>query len=257
MPKTLKANSIINIDALKNNCNHCGSAQFCLVRNLQESELLDFNALVKRRKSLQRGERLFQSGDYFLSFYIVDSGSVKSTIESKGGEQKITGFYFSGDLIGIDGFESGQHTYSVETLEVSSFCVIPFSLFEDVAKKIPALQLQLLRYISRELSREQELMLLLGRMGSKRRLASFLLAMSLQLQKKGCSARDINLSMTRHDIANYIGLATETVSRLLIQLQNEKTLGVRRKNIIIRNQRQLCSIANNCPEDEVGMSEIA
>jgi CRP/FNR family transcriptional regulator len=63
--------------------------------------------------------------------------------------------------------------------------------------------------------------------------------------------------MTRHDIANYLGLAIETVSRLLTQFQNEETLDVMRRNIVIRNQRQLCSIANNCPEDEVEMSGIA
>jgi CRP/FNR family transcriptional regulator len=257
MLKTLRTNSIISIDALKNNCNYCYSAQHCLVRDLKESELLDFNTLVKRRKPLQRGERLFLGGDSFHSLYVVHSGSVKTVIESKDGEQQITGFYFSGDLIGFDGFENGQHTYSVEALETSSFCEIPFSLFKGIAKKIPALQLQLLRYISREIIREQELMLLLGRMDSKRRLASFLIAISLQLQKKGYSTCDIDLSMTRHDIANYLGLAIETVSRLLTQLQNEGTLKVMHRNIIILNQRQLYSIADNCPEDKVDISAMA
>ena len=142
-------------------------------------------------------------------------------------------------------------------METSSFCEIPFSLFEDVAKKIPALQLQLFRYISREISREQELTLLLGRMDSRRRLASFLVTMSLQLQKKGYSACDINLIMTRHDIANYLGLAIETVSRLLTQFQKEGILDVKRRNILILNESQLYSIADNCREDEVEMSEMA
>jgi len=253
----LNTNHVISIDALKNNCNHCHSAPHCLVRNLKENDLLDFNNLVKRRKPLLRGERLFQAGDHFHSLYIVHSGSVKTTIDSKDGEQQVTGFYFSGDLIGIDGFENGEHAYSVETLETSSFCEIPFSLFESTAKKIPELQLQLFRSISREIRREQELMLLLGRMNSKRKLASFLIAMSFQLQKKGYSTYDINLSMTRHDIANYLGLAIETVSRLLTQFQNEGTLDVMRKNILILNQRQLYSIADNCPEDEVEMSGVS
>jgi CRP/FNR family transcriptional regulator len=256
MLNTIKTNSIISIDALKNNCNYCHSAQFCLVRNLKESELLDFNTLVKRRKPLQRGERLFQGGDSFFSLYIVYSGSVKTTIESKDGEEQITGFYSSGDLIGVDGFENGQHTYSVEALETSSFCEIPFSLFEDMAKKTPVLQMQLYRYISREISREQKLMLLLGRMNSRRKLATFLVTISLQLQQKGYSACNINLSMTRHDIASYLGLSIETVSRILTQLQNEKVLKVTCRNVIILNQRQLHSIANNCPADEVEVSEI-
>ena len=87
MLNTLKTNSIISIDALKNNRNYCHSAQFYLVRNLKESELFDFNTLAERRKPLQRGERLFQGGDSFHSLYIVHSGSVKTTIESKDGEE--------------------------------------------------------------------------------------------------------------------------------------------------------------------------
>jgi CRP/FNR family transcriptional regulator len=63
--------------------------------------------------------------------------------------------------------------------------------------------------------------------------------------------------MTRHDIANYLGLAIETVSRLLTQLQNEGTLKVMHRNIIILNQRQLYSIADNCPEDKVDISAMA
>jgi hypothetical protein len=70
MLKTLRTNSIISIDALKNNCNYCYSAQHCLVRDLKESELLDFNTLVKRRKPLQRGERLFLDGDSFIHFML-------------------------------------------------------------------------------------------------------------------------------------------------------------------------------------------
>jgi CRP/FNR family transcriptional regulator len=248
---------IISVDSLKSSCKNCHTEKFCLVKNLNDKELFDFNMLVKHRKPLQRGERLFQGGDSFHSLYIVQSGSVKTTVESKDGEQQITGFYFSGDIVGIDGFGSGRHTYSVEALETSSFCEIPFKQFEIVAKKIPLLQQQLFKYISREISREQELILLLGKMDSNRRLASFLMNMSSQLQQKGGSANNINLSMTRHDIANYLGLAIETISRILTQLHVKGVLDVMRRNIVILNQRQLSCIANNCSEDEVILEETA
>jgi CRP/FNR family transcriptional regulator len=248
---------VVDFKSINNSCKSCHSAKFCLVQNLKDKDLMDFNSIVKRRKPLQRGERLFQSGDVFHSVYIVHSGSVKITIESSDGEQQITGFYFPGDLVGVDGFENSSHVYTVETLETSSFCEISVKQFEAAAKKIPLLQQQFFKLISREIRHEQELMLLLGRMDSRRRLASFLVAMSSQLQAQGYSSHSINLSMTRHDIANYLGLAIETVSRLLTTFQNNDVLDVMRRNITIKDQRKLHGIAENRPEEECMLEKSA
>jgi CRP/FNR family transcriptional regulator len=242
-------NEVIDFKSINNSCKSCHAVKSCLAKNLKDNDLMDFNHIVKRRKPLQRGERLFQAGDTFHSLYIVHSGSVKITIESSDGEQQITGFYFPGDLIGIDGFGNGCHTYAVEALETSSFCDISVKQFEDATNRIPLLQQQFFKLISREIRHEQELMLLLGRMDSRRRLASFLVAMSSQLQAQGYSSHSINLSMTRHDIANYLGLAIETVSRLLTIFQNNDVLGVMRRNITIKDQRRLKNIAENRPEE--------
>lgn len=250
-------NDIIRFGAVKNKCQHCHAASFCVSKNLSGNDLAKFNTLIKRRKPLQRGERLFQAGDKFHSIYIVHSGSVKTYVESSDGEQQITGFYFAGDLLGIGGFEQNHHTYGVEALETSSFCEIPFKFFEAAVRELPILQEQFLCAVSREMTREQKLLLLLGKMDSRRRLATFLETMSRRMRAQGYSAQNINLSMTRHDIANYLGMAIETVSRLLTQLQVKGILSVMGRNIIINNQRQLLAIANNCMEEECRVEEIA
>ena len=250
-------NHVLGFKTLDNKCKHCYAASFCLSSGLSDTDLSDFDTLVKRRKPLQRGERLFYGGDDFRSLYIVHSGSVKTYVESSDGEQQITGFYFPGDLLGFDGFEKAKHTYSVEALETSSFCEVPARQFEEAARRIPRLQQQFFRFISTEISREQELMLLLGKMTSKRRLASFFINISLCMQKQGYAADSINLTMTRHDIANYLGLVIETVSRLLTDFHNKGVLKVMRRHIEIKNPRQLISIANNCAEDEYPLKDIA
>ena len=250
-------NDVIGFGDVKNSCKICRSAQFCLAKNLKDKDLMTFNAIVKRRKPLQRGERLFQSGDMFHSVYMVNSGSVKITMESSDGEQQITGFYFSGELIGIDGFETGRHTYSAEALETSSFCEIVFNQFEITAKQMPLLQQQLFKLIGREIRHDQELMLLLGRMDSRRKLAAFLIDISSQLQSHGYSSDSMNLSMTRHDIANYLGLAIETVSRLLTTFQNNGVLDVMRRRIIIKDKRKLKNIADNRFEEECVIEKSA
>jgi CRP/FNR family transcriptional regulator len=239
---------IVNIGSVKNKCKHCHAVSYCLSGKLDGEDLKDFTSLVKQRKPICRGERLFQSGNLFTSIYVVHTGSIKTYIESSDGEQQITGFYFPGDIIGIDAFDTGYHSSSAETLEPSSFCEMSVNRFKSLVREIPSLQHEFFCHISREIKNEQALMLLLGKMNSKRRLATFLLKMSDNIQIQGGSSQDINLKMTRHDIANYLGLAIETVSRLFTNYQNSEILGVNGRNIIIKNKNKLQSIAENCPE---------
>ena len=245
---------IIDFKAGKSRCKDCHAAPYCLSGHLNDKDLTVFNAISKHRKPLKRGERLIHNGQNFHSLYIVRSGSVKTYIESSDGEQQITGFYFPGDLLGIDGINSGYHIYNVEALESSSFCEIKFPNFEKLMQDIPSLQQQLFLRVSKEIGREQKLMLLLGRMDSKRKLACFIINMSSIMQLKGYSATHINLSMTRYDIANYLSLAIETVSRLFSGFQKEGILTVDRRDIVIQNMDKLKSIAQNNFDDLYGDS---
>lgn len=251
------ASEVVSFRTAKNKCKDCHAARYCLSSKLDDVDLTSFTNIVKQRKSICRGERLFQSGNPFHSIYVVHSGSIKTYVESSDGEQQITGFYFPGDVIGIDAFETDYHRTSAETLEVSSFCEISVKKFESLIREMPLLQHQFFCHISRQITQQQELMLLLGKMNSKRRLATFLIEMSGHMQLKGCSPQGINLSMSRHDIANYLGLAIETVSRILTNYQDTEILDVMGRNIVIKNKNKLLSIANNCPEAEILMTQIA
>lgn len=248
---------VLSFRSVKNKCKDCHAASYCLSSKLDGEDLTNFSNIVKQRKPVCRGERLFQSANPFHSIFIVHSGSIKTYVESSDGEQQITGFYFPGDIIGIDAFDTGYHQTSAETLETSSFCEISVKKFESLVREIPMLQHQFFCHISRQITQQQQLILLLGKMNSKRRLATFLLEMSDHMQIQGCSSQDINLSMSRHDIANYLGLAIETVSRILTNYQDTEILDVMGRNIVIKNKNKLQSIANNCPESEIRMSQIA
>ncbi len=180
-----------------------------------------------------------------MHFYVVHSGSVKTYVETASGEQQITGFHFPGALLGMDSIESEQHTYSVEALETSSICELKLPEFKQLTKTYPVLQQQLCKLMSHEIIHEQSMMLLLGKMSAERRLAYFLMDMSLSMQAHGLSANDFRLSMTRHDIANYLGLAIETVSRLLSYFQSMDMLDVARRNITILDRNILQSLIDN------------
>lgn len=229
-------NPIKPITVLKkatNACKVCHARELCLSSCLNEEELTRFDDIVGHRAPLNRGERLFMAGDEIKSLFILHSGSVKTYVESVDGDSQITGFHLSGDVIGIHGIENSVHSDTVEALETSSVCELRFKNMEDITKAFPKLQNQLMRYVFREMSHEQTMMLVLGKMSADRRLAHFILDISSRLSEHGLSPTNINLTMTRHDIANYLGLAVETVSRLLTRFQKMGIISVQRRLLTI------------------------
>jgi CRP/FNR family transcriptional regulator len=167
---------------------------------------------------------------------------VKAYVESEDGDNQITGFYLPGDVIGIHGIERKRHTDTVEALETSSVCEIRFNNPDDIFRSFGALQKELLGFIFKEMHHDQEMMLVLGKMSADRRMAYFLLDISKRMQDHGLSNSRINLTMTRHDIANYLGLAVETVSRMLTRLQKSKVIHVERRSVTILDRTQLQKI---------------
>ena len=234
---------LVKLNTVKNSCANCSAGDFCLSANLSIDQLDDFDGLVGHQRPIPRGQYIFRAGDDFDSIYVVKSGSVKTFVDSIDGEQQVTGFHFPGDILGADGIETGTHTYSVETLETSYVCELNFDQFEDMAVKVPLLQQRLLCSMSKQISREHEMMLLLGKLQSDRRLAIFIVDISERMEQRSRSAYSLHLSMTRHEIANYLGLAVETISRALTRFQKEGLLEVKGRSVLIKNYDGLQRLA--------------
>ena len=124
-------------------------------------------------------------------------------------------------------------------LEDSEVCAIPFAALEKLSRAKPVLQHQLFRMLSSDISRDQGLMLLLGSMTAEQRLAAFLLSLSRRYQRLGFAANRFMLRMTREDIGNYLGLAIETISRVLSRFQREGLIGVHQREIELKNAGSL------------------
>jgi CRP/FNR family transcriptional regulator len=176
----------------------------------------------------------------------VRSGCVKTVTESANGDEQIVGFHLAGELLGLDGFADGEHTCNALALETSSVCELPLDQLEDLCKAMPSLQRQMRRIMGKEVSAEHKQLLLLGKMNSEERLASFLLGLSARMQERNWKVDEFNLSMPRQDIANYLGMAVETVSRLFASFQNEKIIAVDRRHITILDMARLKSIVGDC-----------
>jgi len=224
-------------------CNTCGISSLCLPSALTDGEVKQLDSIINRTTPLQKGAFLTQAGDPFKALFAVSSGSFKSYTLSEDGIINITGFYFPGELIGLDAINQGKYSSFVKALETGSVCTLPFSDLDDMSDTSRNLRQQLMRLMSKEIQDDQELLLLLSRKHAAERMAAFLLSLSMRYKQRGFSATEFNLTMTRSDIGNYLGLAIETVSRLFSALQKNDIIQVDDKLITIKNNAKLMELA--------------
>jgi CRP/FNR family transcriptional regulator len=214
-------------------CAGCNLRETCLPEGLTPAELLRMENLVYSRRKVKRGETLFRSGDKFSAIYAIRVGFFKTVLMNDDGREQVTGFQMAGELLGLDGIGSGTHASNAVALEDCEVCVLPFALVEEIGREIPALQRHLHSVLSREIVRDHGVMMLLGSMRAEERLAVFLLNLSKRFTRRGWSASDFNLRMTREELGSYLGLKLETVSRLFSKFQADGLLEVNQKHVRI------------------------
>jgi CRP/FNR family transcriptional regulator len=215
-------------------CSSCNLREICLPVGLTRAELEHIDhRLVTLRRKVARGESLYRSGDRFESVYAVWTGFFKTSVFSRDGRDQVTGFQMGGELMGLDGIGLGRHEVDAVALESSQVCVIPFEALEVLSHEVATLQQQFHRIMSREIVRNQSVMLLLGSMYAEERVAAFLLNLTHRLKARGFSASAVLLRMTREEIGSFLGLTLETVSRTFSKFQAEGLLFVRNRQIRI------------------------
>jgi CRP/FNR family transcriptional regulator len=143
------------------------------------------------------------------------------------------------DLLGLDALDAGTHPTSVRMLEYSVALEIPLRQLEQAGIDIRSLYVALIRNLAREVEDEQKTLLLLGSAKAEERLATFLLELGRRYAERGYSGSEYVLRMTREDIASYLGLKLETVSRGLSRFNRTGAVDVRGRNIRIRDREQL------------------
>ena len=229
----------IDVDHLKVRCKECNLRELCFPHGMNDEELDNMDAVVEQPRSLHKNDFLYRDGDKTMAIYAVRSGCIKTMTESANGDEQIVGFHLAGELLGLDGFADGAYSCNAVALETSSVCELPLDQLETLCHKLPGLQKQMRRIMGKEVSKDHKLLLLLGKMTADERLASFLLSLSTRMEERHWNANEFNLMMPRQDIANYLGMAVETVSRLFASFQNEKIIEVDRRHITILDMDRL------------------
>jgi CRP/FNR family transcriptional regulator len=213
-------------------CSRCSLGELCLPRGLTPDEVQRFEKIVNRSRPIQAGEHLFRTGDEFRTVASVRTGCFKSYVIDHEGQEQVLGFHLPGEIIGLDAIHSGRHTANVVALDTSAICSLTFDSVSTMARHMPELQSELFRIMSHRIA---ELETIAGDLSADERIAMFLMSLSERFARRGYSDREFILAMSRRDIASFLRLATETVSRVLARFQKSGLLRVDRKQVRIRD----------------------
>jgi len=197
-------------------CGACAVRHLTFCAPLEEPELSEMSRIVAK-VSLDAGQPLFDEGEPARHIFSVTEGAVKVYKLLPDGRRQVTGFLFAGDFLGLAHGE--VYAYSAEALGASTLCRFPRAKLESLLDRFPRMERRLLDMASHELAVAQDQMLLLGRKTAKEKIASFLLMLAWRQQRRGQGADPVALPMSRTDIGDFLGLATETVSRTFTQLK--------------------------------------
>ena len=220
-------------------CAQCNLRETCLSGGAPVEDLERVENIVYARRRVRRGERLFSAGDEFRCVYAVRSGFFKTTLVDSEGREQVTGFFMSGEHLGLEGLGSSRCAGSAIALEDSDVCAMPYSLIDATSRQVPSLQHRLHSVLGREIVRSHGIMMLLGTMNAEERLAAFLTNLSRRLVNRGYSGSRFILRMTREEIGSYLGLKLETVSRLFSAFHRARLIEVHQKQISIVDLKSL------------------
>jgi CRP/FNR family transcriptional regulator len=194
-------------------------------------------------REVRRGAHLFRANDVPDFVYLIRSGSVKLYLLSPNGDEQTIGFRFAGDIVGIEALGACEYGTAAIALEPTRVQAVPRQWLEQRSQRDAALQHKLFSHVSRRVAELEEQMLVLGRLGAVERLAAFLVRLSDRLFDRDTKRPAITLSMSRYDIASYLGMAFETVSRLFSQLEEEGLIRVERRRVYIEDRERLGTLA--------------
>ena len=227
-------------------CSTCAFSHACLSHGMDKSALQDLHVLVEHIGPFRAGDVLLREGDPFEAIAAVRVGTVKTRVIDRDGNEHVLGFHFPGEVIGLNAIDGHRYPCDAVALDTVMLCRFSFPKISILATRVPGLQRELFRLLSRDIGRAA---LLAGDWTADQRMAAFLVGMSRRLSARGFSATRFQLTMARTDIANYLRLAPETVSRVLRRMQDEGLLTVDRREVELLDSERINALAASVLRD--------
>jgi CRP/FNR family transcriptional regulator len=223
-------------------CSTCAFGAVCVGNGVDKIGLAELHCLVEHVGPYRPGESIVRTGDRFGAIFAVRSGTVKTRLVDLEGRELVLGFHLPGELVGLNAIHPETYPCDAVALDVVEVCRFSFPALATLATRIPQIQQELFRRLSKDIGeaslRNQE-------STADERLAAFVLDLSARYEARGFRPDSLHLAMSRSDIANFLGLAAETVSRVLRRFQDTGLLDVDGRDVKLCNVAALKDVARN------------
>ncbi len=230
-------------------CLDCGLQKLCFPPSFDESALTRISQLVAQPSAFSKHDTVYRLGDPMTALYAVRSGALKTSVLLASGEEQITGFYLPGEVIGLDNMGQSHCASTATALEKTTLCELPVSGISRLSQQLPELQGHLFQIMSTELRADYQRLHLMAQASAEVRVVSFILGLSARQQQRHLAAHELRLAMSRADLGNHLGLALETVSRVLSQLAADGLIEVHGKQLRILHAEALAArVQTSCHE---------
>ena len=223
-------------------CSTCAFSDACMREGFNRAQLRDLHVLVEHVGPFSPGDHLFREGDPFTAIAAVRAGTVKTYVVDAQGREQVQGFFLPGEVIGLNAIHNERYPANAAALDTVVLCRFSFPQMAMLATRLPGLQLHLFRLLSQNIDKAA---LFAGDFSADERLAAFLITLSRRYAARGFSGRIFSLTMARADIANYLRLAPETVSRVLRRFQNDGLLRIERREVELLGRERLDQLASS------------
>lgn len=220
-------------------CELCSMGAFCIPMLLNNT----LDSVLKRKQSYLKNEILIKAKTPFTKFFIIHSGALKTFVVTPEGNEQINGFYLPGDIVGLDAISTKVYNNNIQALSNTLVCELDYDELMSLFHTHKNVRDMVLNLLSADIHNFQKLVLCYSQKKSDERLATFIYSLYTRYEQRGHSSLNIKLSMSRADIANYLGLTIETVSRNLSKFQEQNILSAKGKYIFINNLNALMDLA--------------
>ncbi len=203
--------------------------------------------MFERHRRLPCGTHLFLAGAPSSSVYMVVSGSFKVYATSLQGDEQVLGFFLPGDALALEAVSSQYHVYSAVALEDSEVGEHSLECLQSDLKNLHRLdEHDLLQHLCfATIANNYDALRNRSTKSAEQRLSGFLIFLWDRLDRNDQTRGELALTMSRRDIADYLGLALETISRIFSQLEQQNLIGVRRKFVQILDPDALRRLAGS------------
>lgn len=234
-------NVATRVSRLTEGCSLCPTRNLCAARDLPEAALIELSDSISTTQPLNKGEFLYRASDSAAAWHVVRSGVFKTVTVTPDGEEYVTGFYYPGELLGLEGRATGQYSDSAIALASSTACAVALSSLPQIWELDAGDSL--LRLIAEHDRNETMLRINLSQSRADARIAGFIKLLMDRTERLGFDPRCLAMPMSRTDLANHLGLTLECVSRVLSKWRKAGIIETDRTTLRILQHIELTTAA--------------